>query len=182
MSTTSCPHCGAANSPDGAFCESCGKALPTLTTGGPRVVPTAGYAASAAGRAIQSEELKAQAKKAAGALLAVAILQAVMGTLLVTVAGRRKDMAGLDLTLVYFTVYGVGVVFFALYLWARKNPFPAAIAGLVVYVTVHLLDAVADPSALTRGILVKVIVIVILVRAIQAGAKHRTLIRLEGLR
>ena len=33
-----CPHCRAANPPGGAFCESCGKALPSPYRTGPRVI------------------------------------------------------------------------------------------------------------------------------------------------
>ena len=69
------------------------------------------------------------------------------------------------------------MVFFALYFWARKQPLPASIVGLLVYVTMHLLDAIADPTAIARGIIMKIIIIAILVNAIQAGVKYRQLQR-----
>ena len=51
------------------------------------------------------------------------------------------------------------------------------VTGLVVFVTLHLVEAVMDPTSIIRGILIKIIVIVLLVSAIQAGIKYR---RLQG--
>ena len=69
-----CPHCGALNPGGAAFCESCGKALPNLTPTGPRIVSGNQFATSTVGRELQADELHKTAKKASGALLAVAII------------------------------------------------------------------------------------------------------------
>ena len=180
MATITCPHCGVANPSDAQFCESCGKAQPSASASGPRVLAGPEFAATDTGQALQAEELHKQAKSAAGALLAVAILQTLFGTFVVMAPGLFAEMVEVEVEVgaaVYLVVYGIAVVFFGLYFWARKNPVPAAVAGLVVFLTVHLLDALADPSALIRGILVKVIIIVVLVKAIKAGARHRQLTR-----
>lgn len=172
-----CPHCGVENPSDAQFCESCGKALPAHT--GPRIVGSDEFAETDTGRQLQSEQMKKEAGKAAGALLAVAILQAVFGTFIVLAAGSVPGIPeGTTLPpIVFVVVYGIAVLFFGLYLWARRDPFPAAIVGLVVFVSVHLLDALADPTALARGIVVKIVVLVVLVRAIKAGAAHRAMVR-----
>lgn len=175
MSSVYCPHCGAANLTDAAFCASCGKAVPPVAGGGPRIITSADTAATGAGRTLQSEELQKQTKKAAGALLAVAILQAVVGTIILAMAGRNVPPAG------YVIIYGVAAVFLGLYFWARKSPFPAAIVGLAVFVTLHLLEAIADPTSIRNGVIIKVIIIVVLVQAISAGAKHRQLLREASL-
>lgn len=172
-----CPHCGAMNPGTGAFCEACGKALPSSAASSPRVTTSAtGFAATGAGRALQSDELNKQARKAAGALLAVAIIQAVFGALLIFVL-MPKDFPADQRNIVMVSVFGIAAVFFALYFWARKQPLPAAIVGLALFITMHLLDAIADPAALGRGLIMKIIIIVILVQAIQAGVKHRQLQR-----
>ncbi len=181
--TITCPHCGAANQDVGSFCTACGKALPSATPSGPRVISAKDVAATSAGKNLQTDLLKKEAKKeakkaakkAASALLAVAILQAIFGTFLIVMA---MGEGGLELgPAVLITVYGIAILFFCLYLWARKNPLPAAIVGLVLFVTVHLLDAVADPTAIVRGIVLKIIVVVVLIKAIQAGAKHRQIMK-----
>ena len=171
-----CPHCGAAN-PSAAFCQSCGKALPSAMPSAPRVTTSAtGFAATGAGRALQSDELHKQAKKAAGALLAVAVIQAVFGALIVFVLLPR-DLPAETRGVVMVSVFGIAAVFFALYFWARRQPLPASIVGLILFVTIHLIDAVADPAALARGLIMKIIIIAILVNAIQAGVKYRQLQR-----
>jgi len=171
-----CPHCGAPNPSTGTFCESCGKALPSSVASSPRVTSSAaGFAGTDAGRSLQAAELQKQAKKAAGALLAVAIIQAIVGTIVVFALPNNVPEKARNIVMV--SVFGIAVVFFALYFWARKQPLPAAIVGLVLFVTMHLLDAIADPAALVRGIIMKIIIIAILVNAIQAGVKFRQLQR-----
>jgi hypothetical protein len=138
-------------------------------------VGSSDVAATGVGRRLQTEELQKTARKAAGALLAVAILQAVFGG--IVLAMLPDVVPQQQKTILMVTVFGIAAVFFGLFLWARVQPFPAAIVGLVLFVTFHLLDALADPTALARGIIVKVIVIVILAQAIKAGAQHRRLLR-----
>lgn len=172
-----CPHCGAMNPSGGAFCESCGKALPSAAASGPRILSSAtGFASTGAGRSMQSDELQKQAKKAAGALLAVAIIQVIFGAILVF-ALLPAGIPAATRNMIMLSVFGIGAVFFALYFWARKQPLPASIVGLVLFITMHLLDAIADPTALARGLIMKIIIIVVLVNAIQAGLKHRQLKR-----
>src|SRR5579862_301697 len=74
-----CPHCGVESVFAGAFCHSCGKALPSAQRVGPRVVGINEFAATAGGQRLQIGELERQIKKASGALLTVAIIQTVVG-------------------------------------------------------------------------------------------------------
>jgi hypothetical protein len=171
-----CPHCGAPNPPTGTFCQSCGKALPSAVPSGPRITSGEGFAGTGVGRTLQAAELEKQSKKAAGALLAVAIIQAAFGALMVFVL-LPKNVPDQTRNIVMVSVFGIAAVFFALYFWARRQPLPASIVGLVLFVTMHLLDAIADPTALARGLIMKVIVIAILVNAIKAGIKYRELKR-----
>ena len=78
---------------------------------------------------------------------------------------------------VLFTVFGIGAAFFGLFLWARRNPFPAAVVGLVLFVSVHLFEAVMDPHSLYRGLIMKAIVIVVLARAVSQTGRYRQLLR-----
>lgn len=174
-----CPHCRAVNPPGAQFCGACGKALPSAEHGGPRVLTPQDLASIKAGQQLQSEELARQVKKASGALLAVAVLQTFFGAVLLLMnQGGASAIRNIPLTPAAFIgIFGVGILFFGLYLWARRSPFPAAICGLVIFVTVHALDALADPRTILQGILVKIIVIVVLARAVSAGVKHRQLMR-----
>jgi len=173
MAALTCPHCSADNEMDSAFCASCGKALPSAQPTSPRIIGVVERPSTAPGLALRSDELQRQLKKAAGALLAVAILQCVFGTVLVLASSSLDDTADVPLAATYASVLVLGAVFFALYIWARRNPLPAAICGLVVFVTLHLIDALVDPTTIVRGIIIKVIIIVVLARAISAGVRYR---------
>src|SRR4051794_15424807 len=109
LSLALCPHCEAANTPGAAFCQSCGKAIST-GGGGPRLVHGNDFAATTLGREAQSEALKKTAKKASGALLAVAIIQAAVGTLLISTLPRNvPEDAKTQLMVI---VYGTAAAFF----------------------------------------------------------------------
>ena len=176
-STVNCPHCSAGNQSGSKFCESCGKALPEAAPSGPTVVNPYQAATTSAGQSVQSDELKKRSNSAFGALLAVGIMQVVFGVIMYMMLkdDPRVDPDAANILLA--TVIGVGVLFFGLAFWARVNPLPAAIVGLVLFVSLHLWEAVADPTSIARGIIFKVIIIVVLVKAIQAGVQHRDLRR-----
>src|SRR5262245_38929246 len=130
MGNIACPHCGASNVSESQFCASCGKALPSAIPTGPRVVAGADLAATPGGMKLQSAELEKQAKKSANALAVVAgltTLGAIIFTLLLANApgGREMPITWLDVGI----NIAVAVIFWALYVWARKNPLPPAIVG-----------------------------------------------------
>src|SRR5688500_4781106 len=151
-----CPHCGVANESASSFCESCGKALPSAARSGPRLVTDAAMPATAAGRQLVSEELRKHLKKAKNALLTVAIIQMIFGLIVfgaMKASGRGQGFP----PIVFITVFGIGIIFFGLFLWARRSPLPAAIVGLTLFVTMHLVDALVDPTQLGRGMIMKII-------------------------
>lgn len=179
-----CPHCNSQVEAGGHFCPVCGLAIPPPIRTAPRIVHINDMAATPLGRELQIENAAKQATKAAAPLLFVAVIQFVMAMVLVgmLLAGPESALPKSEQfqqflkPVVVGFVIGIGFIFLLLYLWARKNPFPAAIVGLVFYITVHLLDVLADPKSIFRGALLKIIVITLLVKAIAAGARHRRLI------
>jgi hypothetical protein len=186
----SCPHCGAAAEGGGAFCESCGQALPVLSAG-PRVVDVAqGLARTSVGLDMQTAELEKQAKSASKALLAVAIIQSVMSGIVLLLSYGVTNVnaaAGRGLEALAIIEMVLAAVYWGLYGWALSQPLPAAIVGLTIYATLITVNvarhmtAVPQPGAggfLGGGIgvgAVDVIIMVVLSRAISAGVKHRNL-------
>ena len=177
-----CPHCSAVNPGDAQYCETCGMAMP-IPNYGPRIVDNASFAATSAGRQLQSEELHKQARRAAGALMAVAIIQTIFTVILVGTAANSRGGAQ-SFVVIVLTV--IAAIFWGLYFWARSQPLPAAIVGLVLYVTLKVLDVVAAISqgtightSSTNGIgglgigWPTIVIIVVLARAISAGLKYR---------
>ena len=203
--TVSCPHCGAGNPSTAAFCATCGKALPSAVPTGPRVVTTETMPQTALGRQVLEEELRKQTKKAslalgivAGLTTAGALLFAVLIFAIDPPAGQPLPITGLDVALNLF----IAAIFWALFFWARKNPLPPAIVGLVLYITMTVLQIVllmmlvrnerlereamgieepvgsgAGTSGMPGigGIWLKIFIIIMFVQAIQAGVKHRKL-------
>jgi len=189
VGSIACPHCAAANEAGSAFCRTCGKALPAVNATGPRIITGQALASTAAGVKLQSDELERQAKKAANALLAVAILQTIFAGAFYLISQNLPRAAAINLPVVLGTILGVAAIFWALYFWARVNPLPAAIVGLVVYVSLWALDFIVAMGQMANsgghtigagpfnGIIIRLIIVLMLVRAIQAGVMHRKLMR-----
>jgi len=170
MAMAKCPHCGAENAEGSAFCAGCGKALPSATPTGPRVVTGEAMAATSAGRSVQEDQLRKQAKQACIALFAVAVLQ-VLAALLLSSVLRESNPRAASVVLAVLLV--LAAIYTGLGFWARVNPLPAAIVGLVLYVSLVVLDLVADPSSLARGWLIKLLIVIVLAKAVEAGVKYR---------
>ncbi len=70
-------------------------------------------------------------------------------------------------------LWGIAGLFAVLAVWALRAPLLASSIGLGIYMLLHVMDALVDPMALTRGIILKIVVISLLVSAIRGGFKHR---------
>lgn len=180
MNDISCPHCGTMNPIGSRFCESCGKALPTGTGGGPRVVTKGEFAQNEAGQSLQAQELQKKMKSARGGLLAVAIIQIIFGAIFYfvisdSIQGSRGQITQADVNLAVGVIGIIGAIYFGLWAWAKSAPFPAALTGLILYVTIWVGEIIMDPSAIMQGILVKIIIIAVLGKAVQAGLEYRKL-------
>ncbi|MEM1211635.1 MAG: zinc ribbon domain-containing protein [Planctomycetota bacterium] len=171
MSGLPCPHCDAFVQSRDTFCTECGKAVGTSSFSGPTLTDDKSLGRSSVGKELQSDAMLKKAKSASGALLAVAILQLVA---LAVLAGLLP--AGPDKNLVLVVVGAISAVYWGLWWWSRSSPFPAALTGLIVYLTMLGVGAALDPSTLFQGILIKVIIVVVLVRAVQAGLQHKRLV------
>jgi hypothetical protein len=170
-----CPHCHGSSQP-GAFCEACGMALPKPVRTAPRVVEsTKEFAATTAGRELQSDDLHKQAAKAATPLRWLGILLLIGGGL-VFAGGAGSPRQGPEqaaMTVVGGAIALLGVIFIGLSIWARHQPLPAAIVGLLLYITLMALGAINDPASLASGWLIKILIISALIRSINAGLQHR---------
>lgn len=116
----------------------------------------------------ESDEEAAIGRSGANALLAVTLLELVGTSVMFFVVAPRPPE---PLELAF--AYGIVAVFAGLHVWARSNPYPACITGLGLYITMHALAALADPASLVRGIIVKVIVVGLLIKAITSIQRYR---------
>ena len=72
------------------------------------------------------------------------------------------------------------VLYAALWFWAKKRPYAAAVCGAVLFGVSQLSLILLQPAALAQGIVVKVIVISMLYRGIRAAARYRDFLRENG--
>ncbi len=107
-------------------------------------------------------------------LLLVFVLQMVGGLFLVYAFSQVNipKEALPQVYLAYGVVFGAGLAFLVLALLVYRFPLPATIIGLVLFITLHAIDAIADPTSLARGWLIKILVIAALVKAIQAAVAY----------
>lgn len=175
-----CVQCGSRNPAGTAFCTACGRALPGQIPSGPRVVSGLEAPTTELGRGVLSDQLTREMSKACWALLAVAMIQAILGPWQIStqVNELKRTHPGMIYHIkpvAYLTIFGIATAYWVLFAWALRNPLPAAIVGLVIYITLWVVDVIADPTALAKGWLVKVLVIGALGQAIAAGVRFRKL-------
>jgi hypothetical protein len=176
-----------------AFCEACGKALPTAAPTGPRVVSADAMPESAGGKRLVTDELVKQQKRASTALLVVGIIQFTCGAILLGILSQAPAAKGQVKPIVWILQFGVGTIFLVLWAWSRKSPLPATIVGLILYVTLVAVNVVTSVSSMSTnpdqprtgfgglGIgFLDIIIIAILAQAIGAGLKYKRLLESQG--
>lgn len=190
MPAVTCPHCAQPANAGDQFCQACGKALPSPLRSGPQVVRASDSATTSVGRTMQIDELKRLSMRAAGILIAVGVIQFIFAGIVWATSSVliQRGASHAILIRTVTIVAGLGIVFLALGFWARKSPLPAAITGLVLYITVWVMDIIAGVIAVNRahgqgavayspfnGIIIKIFIVAILIRAVVAGLRVKTL-------
>lgn len=107
-------------------------------------------------------------------LILVTVLQFIGGIVLVGMFWGQPIPEKLKNTVIasYIIVFGAGVAFLILALLVNKFPLPSTIIALILFITLHAIDAIADPASLARSWLIKILVVVALVKAIQAASAY----------
>lgn len=183
-----CPHCSVSNAAPGKFCASCGRALPSAEKLAPRVISGKGqdFAQSGAGQAMQMDELGRQARAASKILMVLGGLVGFFGAVmfLISMGGGRSELdEASNLKAVGLTLMVLSAIYFGLGAWAKKNPLPASITGLVMYTSLAVVGLVQQlsarelPPGVYAGYAIEIAIIAALARAVAAGMKHRELSR-----
>lgn len=113
-----------------------------------------------------------------GWILALAILQ-VIGSIIVF-AISRNTMEPLAAGIMLAILLGLAAIYFGLWFWAKKSPFPALLTTLIIFLSFHLLDAVVEPANLFRGIFIKIIFVVGLATALKKAYTKKREAELEA--
>lgn len=150
-----------------------------------------------------AKERHSRVVRAAGWMLAVAILQVVFGLFAGMSASREAAAAhrnlqrfepdelveledGTTMTAgelaravdrerlqAYIVPIGLGMVFLLLAWWATKAALPAIMTALALFVSVHVVMAILDPANIVRGLLIKILFIAALLRGLMAALEQR---------
>ncbi len=156
-----CSECGTENAMSAEFCEACGNSFAAIQ--------------EQLGEAYRDEadRLKRETRAASKWLVAVAFLTGAAGFVEAIPLEGDAHIETVSGTIV------ATVLFLALALWARRSPVAASVSALVLLGFLWLVDAVLDPTTIYHGIILKVVLVIVLSRAIKAGLRFRELKR-EG--
>jgi hypothetical protein len=134
-----------------------------------------------------SDEARRQIRSARIALMIVGLLS--LGVLTYHTVELVREMRRLGVTLTELPAasvalilvgYAVCATYVVLSFVAKRRPFGASLVGLLLYLTDILVGAVEDPHTLYRGGVIKIVIIVVLVRAVGAGLQYRRHVRAAG--
>jgi hypothetical protein len=156
-----CSHCGSAVQEGHKFCEACGK--PVAAEAAPAPLPFVDE-----GLQLQ---MVTKLKKARGWILAVGILYVVGGFLVLAIS--RIPFSHPVAKIILGTNLALAAIHVGLFVWAKREPFAAAVVAMALFISVHLVNFILDPKTITQGIFIKVIFIVVLAQAISAGLAVR---------
>jgi putative Ca2+/H+ antiporter (TMEM165/GDT1 family) len=175
-----CPACKTAAKPYDQFCGKCGHAMPTA----------------------ENYRAQKYVKQATGAIKVLAVLFLIFGVLMFFVIQTQADAAlaklqNMDPSETWqaegrtwnvgelrkqleWEPWGVLIVnlilaaiMTLLALWGRRSPLPAVLIATATYVVVIVVNGIMEPSTLTQGLIVKIIIIAFLFRGIKAALAVR---------
>ncbi|HEY7308997.1 MAG TPA: hypothetical protein VH643_06465 [Gemmataceae bacterium] len=174
MSRVRCLYCDTENDAvqSVGFCESCGKKLPPASLAHERHPPILHATPHAA-----APDLERTPRQQASAWLFTAALVNLVGCGALVVVGSllvpREHLKAEFIPNLLMVSVVVLLVFGGLGWWARWQPLPAAVAGVVVYLGLSVVDAFMVPALALLGIPVKIVILVLLIQAIRASRKPR---------
>lgn len=203
--SVTCSKCGSAVAADERFCTTCGADLAIVLAGGiaqdppplspPTIVPLEPNPAHGSARkwllaisiitlisgfifyAMQKSDVEKEIRAAEAATEYMD--PAERDRLMVQEVGMTFQEA-LDhdrgmVTMLLVVNIALAVIYFGLWIWAKRNPYLAALIALLLFLTVIVVSAVIEPKSLAQGVLLKILFIMALARAVKAGADERRL-------
>lgn len=156
--SSDCPHCHNQVPEADTFCQQCGYPVRGTEEQINEFNYQIGY------KQMQLDDSHTGVRKGRNSLYVVAGIFALYGLIYYAMNDQAQDAIALLVTNIV-----LAVVFLMLGYWSMKKPIAALISGLSLFVAIHLLNAIVDPMTLVQGILIKVLVIVYLVRALQSA-------------
>ena len=95
----------------------------------------------------------------------LAVLSLIIGAVYYGVTSEVKNSMAVLITYLVLAALYVGLA-----VWSKKQPLPAMISGLALYIIVQLLGMIDDPTSIVKGIIFKIVITVYLVKAVRSAA------------
>ena len=156
--TIQCKHCRKTVPESNAFCEHCGF---------PQQGTEAEKAKSHAERIIshsKSKEAPRLIRKARNTLFIIAGITLLFGA---------YYYISLDDLATFISMAILAVVYLMLGFWSQKKPLIALVLGLLVYLTTVVINGIVAPETIFKGIILKAIIIVFLIKGINSALHLR---------
>jgi len=113
-------------------------------------------------------ELKTKSNKAATTFYFIAGIMLLWG-----IVGFFRDATS-DNSVYIIGIYGfLSVLYLCLGFWSKNKPVTAIITGLVLYILLTILDFIAEPLSIGRGLLVRVLIIAGLIKALKSALEAK---------
>jgi hypothetical protein len=157
-----CEHCKAENAPDKKFCTQC-----RFPIGG-NVEERDRFQSDIQKNQILLKDTQDEIQSAKNMILLLAGFSMLLGIILYF---AQDDVAS-------FVVYAViCVLYLGLAAWCSSNPFGAILTAFIVYLTLQLLFAIADPVTIVSGIIWKIMFIGAFIKGIRSASAARTFMK-----
>lgn len=176
MAVKHCAYCGVANGDCESTCQNCGGRFKGAAA---PVDPPASYRSSAAldptnrllRNAIRQQHAVAACRALSGAALLSGVRAILMPALVDYPPPQFNDHASpLEIRI---TSLCLAAMFACMALWARREPLLASIAATLIYLAFVVPDVIAHPVLLGAGHVGKIVMLLVLARALATGLMHR---------
>ncbi|MEO6454209.1 MAG: hypothetical protein ABIN97_09065 [Ginsengibacter sp.] len=156
---TTCFSCGNNISHDDVYCTNCGYPLQGTIEERDQFMNNRNY------KHMELHEMNRKIKSGTTTMYVLAGFCVIGGVIFYAVTSELENpMAVLIMYLVLAAIY-VGLA-----LWSKKQPLPAIVSGLILYIIVQLLAMIEDPMNIVKGIIFKIIIIVYLIKAVRSAS------------
>ena len=119
---------------------------------------------------IWTNQLEGAKKKVKNARITLFILA---GICILIGAGFALFSDNDEMLIIGITNIIIGTIYGGLGMWSQEKPVGAIVTALIIYGTIILLSALADPATLMHGIILKVLVIAALVKGLMSASEGK---------
>lgn len=158
-----CRCCSENTNADDQFCEHCGYPLKGTDVEQNTFINARQY------RQHYMQELNKKIKSAGTTLYVLAGLMLLMGLVYFF---ANTDNNSSSAVLITYAI--VAIIFLLLGFWSRQQPVAAIISGTVLYLLIVIIDMIADPSTIIKGVIIKALIVIYLVKGMYSAfeAQH----------